>query len=63
VGRMELESEHFRDKLMALLASPQVAVRLMCLACFIVMISFQSIDQMSGMLVSLKLKSCCNILS
>ncbi|KAH9552214.1 hypothetical protein CY35_09G052700 [Sphagnum magellanicum] len=26
VGRMELESEHFRDKLMALLASPQVAV-------------------------------------
>jgi membrane-bound ClpP family serine protease len=60
---MELESEQFRDKLMALLASPQVAVRLMCLACFFVMISFQSIDQMSGMLVSLKLKSCCNILS
>jgi nucleoside-triphosphatase len=28
VGRMELESERFRDKLMALLASPQVAVRL-----------------------------------
>jgi nucleoside-triphosphatase THEP1 len=28
VGRMELQSEHFKDALMALLASPNVAVRL-----------------------------------